>query len=158
MRTLNLALDTAQRLDEATLGRVFETYWPQFESEFKTLLARTESVTPVPEREQSDILSEILETTRSLSTRISNLELSNSGKISTERSLQNEGVLSTLGRAYRKAIPNKVDWNAISELLNDSSLARAAEAISKNSALSQARELAAKRGTLGFSSPGQDKD
>lgn len=70
--TLNTA-SGAPLLDEGVLARAFETYWPQFETEFKGILANTKSA-PTKPRANQDILAEILNNTRSLSTRIRKLE------------------------------------------------------------------------------------
>ncbi|WP_159016605.1 toll-Interleukin receptor [Cognatiluteimonas profundi] len=60
-------------LDDQVLFRVFETYWPQFEKEFKEILESTKSSHAKP-RPKDDVLTEILENTRSLSSRIRKLE------------------------------------------------------------------------------------
>lgn len=70
--TLNTASGTPL-LDEGVLVRAFETYWPQFEKEFKEILASTKSA-PTKPRANQDILAEILNNTRSLSARIRKLE------------------------------------------------------------------------------------
>ena len=70
--TLNVASGT-KILDDQVLKRVFETYWPQFESGFAEILASTPNTQSKP-RAKDDVLSEILENTRSLSGRIRKLE------------------------------------------------------------------------------------
>ncbi|MDY0965092.1 hypothetical protein [Massilia sp. CFBP9026] len=79
VNTLNNGLET-NRLDVVVLQRVFDTYWPQFEAEFKQILADAPPVTVVTPREEKDILSEILETTRHMSQRIRLLENQGSHK------------------------------------------------------------------------------
>lgn len=73
MTTLNNGLEV-NRLDLPVLQRVFETYWPQFETGFSEILANNPPNTIVAPREEKDILAEILETTRSMSNRIRTLE------------------------------------------------------------------------------------
>lgn len=75
--TLNNGLETS-RLDLQVLHRVFETYWPQFESSFAQILEQNPPITVVEPREEKDILAEILETTRSMSNRVRALEQRNS--------------------------------------------------------------------------------
>jgi hypothetical protein len=74
VRTLNSCLPAEQMLHEQVLERVFDTYWPQFDAEFQRVVAANPPAQPVPEREQKDILSEILENTRSLTGRVGMLE------------------------------------------------------------------------------------
>jgi hypothetical protein len=74
VRTLNSALGDSG-LDERTLEQVYETYWPQFESQFKkTLLDNPAAGVSVP-RSSSDVMAEILENTRQMAGSIRRLEL-----------------------------------------------------------------------------------
>lgn len=85
--SINSGLDTA-RLKESILVNVFETYWPQFESDFTKILAATEAVTaPEVPRTPDDMLSEILNTVRAFDKRIRTLEIGNS-HMSEESKLQ----------------------------------------------------------------------
>lgn len=70
--TLNSAGEQ-KLLDDAVLSRVFETYWAQFEDGFRKIIDSTKP-SPAKPRPQADILSEILDTTRSLSQRIRRIE------------------------------------------------------------------------------------
>lgn len=72
-RTINDCLDD-KSLDERILKQVFDTYWPQFDRDFKTALNDNPPGEVVPPRTEQDILSEILANTRSLSHRIRDLE------------------------------------------------------------------------------------
>ena len=71
LQTLNSASDST--LDDRVLQRAFDTYWPQFQKEFEKILVETKS-TPSKPRKSEDLLGEILETTRGLSTRLRKLE------------------------------------------------------------------------------------
>ena len=73
VRTINNALGD-QGLKEKTLEKVFETYWPQFESEFKHILETTSTATIVEERTEDDLLKEILSNTRALERRVRSIE------------------------------------------------------------------------------------
>ncbi|ATL91885.1 toll-Interleukin receptor [Aeromonas sp. CU5] len=73
VRTLNSRL-VGNSLDPRILETVFDTYWEQFETEFNLILSRTKNPeAPVPRSEQ-DILSEILDITRSLGNRVNAIE------------------------------------------------------------------------------------
>ena len=74
--TLNNGLE-GSRLDPTVLRRVFDTYWPQFETQFATILAENPPETVIVPRQEKDILAEILETTRSMSHRVRSLEQRN---------------------------------------------------------------------------------
>lgn len=83
--TLNSNLE-AQRLELRILEGVFETYWPQFEAQFKKILDDIPAVTVVPPRAENDMLVEILESTRNLSQRMRLIE--NKESISAGRFLK----------------------------------------------------------------------
>ena len=74
MKTLNSTLG-ANGLDIRVLDHVFKTYWPQFEEKFKHILEQTESHAPSKPRPKEDVLGEILENTRLMSSRIRKLEV-----------------------------------------------------------------------------------
>ncbi|WDG09694.1 TIR domain-containing protein [Vibrio campbellii] len=73
VRTLNNSLKD-KGLKEKILEQVFETYWPQFEREFKAILKNHPSSENVEKRSDDDILLEILSTTRSMDKRVRILE------------------------------------------------------------------------------------
>jgi hypothetical protein len=79
IETLNNNLGQSA-LDHRILTVVFDTYWPQFESEFSRILKDTEAASEAKPREDSDILGEILTNTRQLTNRVSRLEKSDTGK------------------------------------------------------------------------------
>ncbi len=73
--TLNSALGD-RRLEEEILDRVFDTNWPSFEEAFQKCLSSNPASATDPPRPESDILSEILENSRSLQHRMDRLEQS----------------------------------------------------------------------------------
>jgi len=73
VRTLNSCLATGA-LGENVFADVFETYWPQFEAKFADVLLKHKPTESPKRRSDSNILEEILESTRSLSHRLSRLE------------------------------------------------------------------------------------
>lgn len=73
VKTLNNAL-AGSGLDNRILEQVFDTYWPQFEQKFSDILLTTDAQPPSKPRPKEDVLGEILENTRILSSRIRKLE------------------------------------------------------------------------------------
>lgn len=62
-------------LKERILEQVFETYWPQFETQIDNILSSTpQAEVTKPPREESDILEELLTTVRSMDRRMRKLE------------------------------------------------------------------------------------
>ena len=73
VQTLNSSLG-AGGLDERILTQIFETYWPQFEEKFAAAIAQFPPKEKAEPRSEKNLLGEILENTRFLSTRLRNLE------------------------------------------------------------------------------------
>lgn len=64
-----------RKLEEGVLNKAFDVYWPSFESDYKKAIADyPEKEATVDDRPEIDILSEILNTTRSLDRRIRKIE------------------------------------------------------------------------------------
>jgi hypothetical protein len=69
--SINNSLE-AKRLTDIILTNVIETYWPQFEKEFKKIIEETpEKITTKP-RSQDDILTDVLNSVRNLEKRMRN--------------------------------------------------------------------------------------
>lgn len=73
VRTLNSSVG-AQALDDRILEQVFSTYWPQFETKFANAISKHKAEAPAKPRPTEDIMAEILENTRQLSSRIRRIE------------------------------------------------------------------------------------
>lgn len=74
LSSINSSLDS-RRLKESVLGSVFETYWPQFETNFKQIIDETEAGTiPEAPRKPDDVLSEILNSVRGIDKRVRRIE------------------------------------------------------------------------------------
>lgn len=73
IRTINACL-VEKALDERILKQVFDTYWPQFEQQFSTALNDNPPDEIIPPRSEQDILTEILNNTRTLNQRVRVLE------------------------------------------------------------------------------------
>lgn len=110
-RTINASL-TENSLDAKVLEKVFNTYWPQFENGFLQALEDNPIGEVIPPRSEQDILSEILNNTRSLTHKIRKLEdevylKSNSvnkilTSITNETISQANGTLKTLYPSVEK--------------------------------------------------------
>ncbi len=73
VRTLNSALGE-KALKEKILEKVFETYWPQFETQFNEIIDKTPITTTIEKRNNNDILNELLSISRGLDRRIRFIE------------------------------------------------------------------------------------
>lgn len=73
VHTLNNRLGD-NRLDPAILTKVLDTYWVQFEERFQKIIVDTPVTEKPKARPEKDILSEILEHTRTLNSRLNRLE------------------------------------------------------------------------------------
>ncbi|MCU1500487.1 MAG: hypothetical protein JWM47_4440 [Acidimicrobiales bacterium] len=70
--TLNASLENM--LDGPTLTAVFDQFWPDFEAKFKAILETHPQEAKVEARTESNILEEILQTTRGLDKRLRSVE------------------------------------------------------------------------------------
>lgn len=83
IETINNALG-AQALDPRILQQVFDTYWPQFEASFRDVLSKYPPEAKVEQRDERDLLSEILATTRALSGHVAMLNAERVSVVSPE--------------------------------------------------------------------------
>ncbi|QNF13666.1 toll/interleukin-1 receptor domain-containing protein [Aeromonas veronii] len=146
VRTLNNRLAN-NALDPRILETVFNTYWGQFEQRFMEILNRTSTPAVAEPRSEQDLLSEILEVTRSLSNRINHLEsrqLTQGGGfyIGTPRSPQDEERKRMVDRCITLYIEGN-DVDEISSILKIpvedvvSIINKQKNILNKNSALNQ---------------------
>jgi len=75
LRTINNGLGE-KMLKEQILKNVFETYWPSFEKQFKTIIKNTPDEDIEIERSNDDIMNEILNSIRGFDKRLRNIEKS----------------------------------------------------------------------------------
>ena len=75
VRTLNVALGP-NTLNDDVLNNVFDTYWPQFENNFESILENADDEHVQDKRSKEDILFEVLRTVRGLDRKVRNLEQS----------------------------------------------------------------------------------
>lgn len=73
VRTINSCL-SEKALDERILEQVFNTYWSQFEESFSRAISEHPATEEILPRTEQDLLTEILNNTRGLSRRVSEIE------------------------------------------------------------------------------------
>lgn len=73
VKTINATLKESA-LKEAILQKVFDTYWPQFESKFSKIIRETPEHQTEEKRDEIDVLTEVLSTVRGLDKRIRRIE------------------------------------------------------------------------------------
>lgn len=71
--TLNTALGE-HGLDAKVLESAFQTYWPQFEVDFRAIVDSTEAPPPEKPKNQTEVMQEVLSTVRAMSTRLTRIE------------------------------------------------------------------------------------
>ncbi|WP_339009606.1 TIR domain-containing protein [Aeromonas popoffii] len=91
VHTLNNRLGD-NRLDQAILNKVLDTYWVQFAERFEAIIADTPVVEKPKSRPEKDILAEILEHTRSLQTRLNTLENAKINRTSSKNDIEIKDV------------------------------------------------------------------
>lgn len=115
VKTLNSALPN-NGLNSQILAQVFETYWPQFQKKFEHIRTTTKPETPSEPRPEKEILSEILENTRSLNIRIRRLELENTKKSERENTVYQANISyspddnifeNSIVKLFKKGVPLK---------------------------------------------------
>lgn len=113
VKTLNSAL-APNGLDIRILEQVFNTYWPQFDSEFNSILDKTRPEAPLKPRSDKDLLSEILENTRALNNRIRRLESEAESKSSSPIS----GNMTRMASLRRQALEMIKSGLSVEEVLS----------------------------------------
>lgn len=93
VKTLNGTIG-GNALDVRVLDQVFDTYWPQFEEKFKAVLKATDAAPPSKPRPKEDVLGEILENTRVLSSRIRRLEFETERSTAMRESHMNQTLMA----------------------------------------------------------------
>lgn len=84
VRTINLSLKE-NALKENVLAKVFDTYWPQFETEFHSIIKSTPETEITTKRKDNDIMLDVLSTVRMLDKRLRTIEASSERAIQIEK-------------------------------------------------------------------------
>lgn len=88
VRTINLTLKE-KALKESILEKVFDTYWSQFEEDFKRIIDTTPVTEIIAKRKDNDIMLDVLSTVRLLDRRLRSIESNND-----RRSINENGINS----------------------------------------------------------------
>jgi len=116
VRTLNSSLGD-KSLREKVLEQVFDTYWPQFETSFKTALESNVAGEHTPARTEENLLSEVLRTVRSLDRRVRSIESSPSSNERNEINQKMRMSPKMLRREVAKLLENDMPPEVIEEVL-----------------------------------------
>ena len=106
VKTLNASLPSGA-LDPRILDQVFETYWPQFESRFHSIIENTTDAPQEVPRNNEDVLSEILDITRNLSHRLNRIERD----LETDEYSRGNLQLARMMEAFNKPVGEISDEN-----------------------------------------------
>lgn len=118
IRTVNDCLNE-KSLELNVLEKVFDTYWPQFISEFDKCLLENPLEEEIVPRSEQDILSEILKHTRNLSNRVYNLEKNTKlykDENMKEVSSSQKSIYKLISDMKKIGIPSSEIRNKLSEL------------------------------------------
>lgn len=122
VRTINLTLKE-NALKESVLSKVFDTYWPQFECDFKEIISTTPETEVISKRKDNDIMLDVLSTVRLLDKRLRNIE-GNSERISVinnEKEVIKLNYMAdvSLRDQVRKAVEHGISDEIIIESLSE---------------------------------------
>jgi hypothetical protein len=93
VRTINLTLKE-KALKESILAKVFDTYWLQFETEFKKIIETTPEAEIQAKRKDNDIMLDVLSTVRMLDRRLRSIESNNERQYLSEKEIVNRDNIS----------------------------------------------------------------
>jgi hypothetical protein len=100
VRTINLTLKE-NALKESVLAKVFETYWPQFDQEFREIILTTPETEIQVKRKDNDIMLDVLSTVRMLDKRLLSIESNNSESanfLKFDRDFKSQGMPPNIAR------------------------------------------------------------
>ncbi|CAC9976767.1 hypothetical protein [Flavobacterium panici] len=121
VRTINISLKE-DALKESVLAKVFETYWVQFESDFKKIIETTPETAVITKRKDNDIMLDVLSTVRMLDKRMRNLESTTGRQLYTidNDSVTRDGFGSQEVRSFISSlIEQELPEQIIVELVGD---------------------------------------
>ena len=123
VRTINLSLKE-DALKESVLAKVFETYWPQFEKEFKEIISSTPETEVIVKRKDNDIMLDVLTTVRMLDKRMRNIESNNDSSNRTDNEIYRKERVSP-DRAkilIKELVDQELPSEIIMEILSEKSI------------------------------------
>lgn len=89
VRTINLTLKE-KALKESILEKVFDTYWSQFEEDFKRIIDTTPVTEITAKRKDNDIMLDVLSTVRLLDRRLRSIESNNDRRFINENEINSK--------------------------------------------------------------------
>jgi hypothetical protein len=120
VRTINLTLKE-NALKESILARVFDTYWTQFETDFKKIIETTPEVKIQVKRKDDDIMLDVLSTVRMLDRRIRSMETNNDRIFVNEKeiSMRENISINELRMNVQNLIEQELSDQVILDVLSD---------------------------------------
>ena len=120
VRSVNLTLKE-NALKESVLSKVFETYWPQFDRDFKEIIATTPETEKIEKRNDNDIMLDVLSTVRMLDKRLRNIENTSDSILVTEKAItRKQGISPSAVRiGVRDFLAEEIPDEVILEVLSE---------------------------------------
>jgi hypothetical protein len=120
VRTINLTLKE-RALNESILAKVFDTYWQQFDIDFKKIIQSTPEVEIQSKRKDNDIMLDVLSTVRMLDKRLRSIESSNERQYFQDKDIHSmESIIKNeFWIKLQKLVEDKLSDFAIIKILSE---------------------------------------
>lgn len=116
VRTINLTLKE-KALKESILEKVFDTYWAQFEIDFKKIIETTPEIEIKAKRKDDDIMLDVLSTVRMLDRRIRSMESNNERQMISDKDINMRENISI--NELRMNVQNLVEQELPDQVIMD---------------------------------------
>jgi len=116
VRTINLTLKE-KALKESILAKVFDTYWAQFEIDFKKIIESTPEIEIKAKRKDDDIMLDVLSTVRMLDRRIRSMESNNERQMISDKDINMRENISI--NELRMNVQNLVEQELPDQVIMD---------------------------------------
>jgi hypothetical protein len=115
VRTINLTLKE-KALKESILEKVFDTYWSQFEDDFKRIIDTTPVTEITAKRKDNDIMLDVLSTVRLLDRRLRSIESNNDRRFINENEINSKKESFSLNE-IRMDIQNLIEQELTASMI-----------------------------------------
>lgn len=115
VRTINLTLKE-KALKESILEKVFDTYWSQFEEDFKRIIDTTPVTEITAKRKDNDIMLDVLSTVRLLDRRLRSIESNNDRRFINENEINSKKESFSLNE-IRMDIQNLIEQELTASMI-----------------------------------------
>ena len=115
VRTINLTLKE-KALKESILEKVFDTYWSQFEEDFKRIIDTTPVTEITAKRKDNDIMLDVLSTVRLLDRRLRSIESNNDRRFINENEINSKKESFSLNE-IRMDIQNLIEQELTASII-----------------------------------------